>query len=66
MIPHLPTSTPTVATIPPVMENPPANNDNIGGQPLNAVRNMLVVDIKFEDVENYIIVKAKKELLELV
>ena len=38
-------------TILPV-EDPPANNDNIG--------------MKFEDVENYMVKKVKKESLELV
>ena len=51
---------------PPVMDAPPTNNNNIGGQPLNAARNVPIVEIKFEDVENYMVEKAKKELLELV
>ena len=49
---------------PPVMDTPPANN--AGGQPLNATRNAPAVEIKFEDGDNYIIEKAKKESLELV
>ena len=50
----------------PVVDAPPANNDNAGGQPLNAARNIPAVEMKFEDVENYIFEKAKKESLELV
>ena len=36
---------------PPVMDAPPANNDNAGGQPLNAARNAPAVEMKFKDVE---------------
>ena len=50
---------------PPIVDAPPANNNNAGGQPLNAARNMPIIDIKFEDVENYMVEKAKKESLEL-
>ena len=57
---------PSPAIIPHVRENPLANNDTVGGQPLNDVRNMLAVDMKFEDIENYMVEKAKKESLELV
>ena len=38
----------------------------LGGQPLNAARNVPAVKMKFEDVENYMVEKAKKESLELV
>ena len=38
----------------------------LGGQPLNAARNVPTVEMKFEDVENYMVEKAKKESLELV
>ena len=55
-----------VATNPPIVDAPPANNDNAGGQPLNATRNVPAVEMKFEDVEKYIVEKAKKESLELV
>ena len=48
---------------PPVMDAPPANNNNVGGQPLNAARNVPVVEIRFEDVENYMVEKAKKSRL---
>ena len=51
---------------PPAVDAPPANNDNAGGQPLNAARNVPAVEMKFEDVENYMVEKAKKESLELV
>ena len=33
---------------------------------MNAARNVPAVEMKFEDVENYMVEKAKKELLELV
>ena len=33
---------------------------------MNAARNVPVVEMKFEDVENYMVDKAKKESLELV
>ena len=60
-----PATIPPVATNPPVVDAPPANNNNVGGQPLNAVRNVPAVEMKFEDVEDYLIEKAKKESLEL-
>ena len=56
----------SIAANPPVVDAPPANNDNAGGQPLNAARNVSAVEMKFEDVENYMVEKAKKESLELV
>ena len=49
-----------------IMDAPPANNNNDGGQPLNAARNVPTVKMKFEDVENYMVEKAKKESLEQV
>ena len=51
---------------PPIVDAPPANNDNAEGQPLNAARNVPDMKMKFEDVENYMVEKAKKESLELV
>ena len=51
---------------PPVVDAPPTNNNNAGGQPLNFARNAPVVQMRFEDVENYMVEKAKKESLELV
>ena len=51
---------------PPVVDAPPVNNNNTGGQPLNAARNAPAVEMRFEDVENYMVEKAKKESLELV
>ena len=33
---------------------------------MNAARNVPAVEMKFEDVENYMVEKAKKESLELV
>ena len=35
---------PTVVANPPVVDALPANNDNVGGKPLNATRNVPVVD----------------------
>ena len=32
---------------PPIVDAPPANNDNAGGQPLNAARNVPAVEMKF-------------------
>ena len=73
MPPQPPTAVaPAAAIIPPVTANlpvvdaPPANNDNAGGQPLNAARNMPTVEMKLEDVEDYMVEKAKRESLELV
>ena len=57
---------PAAAANPPAADAPPVNNDNAGGQPLNAARNVPAVDMKFKDVENYMVEKAKKESLELV
>ena len=51
---------------PTIMDAPPANNNNAGGQPLSAARNVPAVEMRFEDVENYMVEKAKKELLKLV
>ena len=51
---------------PPVVDAPPANNNNAGGQLLNATGNAPAVEMRFEDVENYMVEKAKKESLELV
>ena len=48
------------------MEAPPVNNNNARGQPLNAARNAPAVEMRVEDVENYMVEKAKKESLELV
>ena len=49
-----------------VMDAPPTNNNNVGGQPLNAARNVPIVEMRFEDLEYYMVEKAKKESLELV
>ena len=48
------------------MDDPLANNDNVAGQPLNVTKNVPAVEMKFEDVKNYMAEKAKKEPLELV
>ena len=39
------------AVNPPAIDAQPANNDNAGGQPLNAARNIPTIEMKFEDVE---------------
>ena len=49
----------------PIVDAPSINNNNAGGQPLNAARNAPAVEMRFEDVENYMVEKAKKESLEL-
>ena len=51
---------------PPVMDTPAVNNNNAGGQPLNAAKNAPAIEMRFEDVENYMVEKAKKESFELV
>ena len=51
---------------PAIVDAPPANNNNAGRKPLNAARNAPAVEMRFEDVENYMVEKAKKELLKLV
>ena len=70
MPPLAPTATiPPVAVAPianpPIMDAPLANNNNVVGQPLNAARSAPAVEMRFEDVENYMVEKAKKESLEL-
>ena len=50
---------------PHVMDAPPANNNNAGGQSLNAARNTSAVEMRFENMKNYMVEKAKKESLEL-
>ena len=63
---------PPPAAVAPAAANPPAvdaqhvNHDNAGGKPLNVARNILAVEMKLEDVENFMVEKAKKESLELV
>ena len=61
-----PTAVIVPAANPPAVDVLLANNDNAGGQPLNAARNVHAVEMKFEDVENYMVEKAKKESLEFV
>ena len=50
---------------PPAMNASSTNNNNARGQPLNAARNVPAAEMKFEDVENYMVEKSKKESLEL-
>ena len=62
----MPPAAVVLATNPLVVDAPPANNNNAGGQPLNTARNVPAVEMRFEGIENYMVEKAKKELLELV
>ena len=50
---------------PSVVDAPPANNNNVGGRLLNAARNVPAMEMRFEDMENYMVEKAKKDSLEL-
>ena len=63
-MPPTPTAIPPAAVAPianqPIVDAPPANNNNVGW------RNAPAVEMRFEDVENYMVEKAKKELPELV
>ena len=54
------------AVNPPIVDAPSANNNNAEGQLLNAARNIPTVKMRFEDMENYMVEKAKKESLEVV
>ena len=65
MLPLAPATTIPPAANPPIVDALPANNNNAGGQLLNAARNVPVVEMRFEDMENYMVEKAKKESLEL-
>ena len=71
MPPPIAAPAPTAAVAPAtanphVMEAPLVNNNNNRGQPFNAARNVPVVEMKFEDIENYMVKKLKRESLELV
>ena len=63
---HVPATVPPAIVNPPVVDAPPASNDNAGGQHLYAAINMPPLEMRFEDVEDYMIEKAKKESPELV
>ena len=63
---HVPTIVPPTVVNPPVMDAPPASNNNTRGQSLYAAINVSPLEIKFENVGDYIIEKAKKESPELV
>ena len=45
-------------TNPPIVDAPPINNNNAGGQPLNFARHAPTVEMRFEDMENYMVEKA--------
>ena len=62
----IPPAAATPAVNPPVVDASPANHNNAGGQPLNAARNVPLIKMNFEDVDNYMVEKANKESLELV
>ena len=59
-----PTAVAPVAN-PPIVDAPPATNNNARRQPLNAARNVPTLEMRFEDMENYMVEKAKKDSLEL-
>ena len=50
---------------PPIVDALPTNNNNDRGQLLNAARNAPTAKMRFEDIENYMVEKAKKESIEL-
>ena len=62
---HVPDVVPPAVVNPPVVDAPPASNDNTGGQHLYAAINVSPLEMKFEDVGDYMIEKAKKESPEL-
>ena len=60
-----PTVEPAPTAIPPAVDSlPAAPIDNVGGQP--AARNVPIIEVKLEDIENYIAEKAKRESLEVI
>ena len=63
---HVPTVVPHAVVNPPVMDAPPASNNNTGGQSLYTAINMFSLEMKFENVRDYMIEKVKKESPELV
>ena len=63
---HVPTVVPPAVINPPVMDAPPASNNNTGGQSLYAAINVSPLEMKFENVGDYMIEKAKKESPKLV
>ena len=60
-----PTAVAPAAANPPAVDAQPVNHDNAGGQPLNVAKNVPTVEMKFEDIENFMVEKDKKESLEL-
>ena len=48
---------------PPIVDALSINNNNAGGQPLNAATNALAVEMRFKDMENYMVKKARKSRL---
>ena len=63
---HVPTVVPPAVVNPLVMDAPPASNNNTGGQSLYAAINVSPFEMKFKNVEDYMIEKVKKESPELV
>ena len=59
----IPPAAVTPVANPPVMDAPPTNN--AGGQLLNAARNVPIMKMRFQDMENYMVEKAKKESFKL-
>ena len=61
-----PAVVPPAVVNPPIVNAPPASNNNTGGQHSYAAINVSPLEMKFEDVGDYMIEKAKKESPELV
>ena len=59
---HVPAVVPPAVVNPLVMDAPPASNNNAGGQPLNAARNAPIVEMKFENIENYMVEKSQERV----
>ena len=52
---HVPTAVPRAVVNPHIMDAPPASNNNTGGQSLYAAINMSPLEMKFENVGDYMI-----------
>ena len=63
---HVPAAIPPAIVNPPVADAPPASNNNAERQPLYAAINVSPLEMMFENMEDYVIEKAKKESPELV
>ena len=63
---HVPAAVPPAIVNPPVVDAPPASNNNAERQPLYAAINVSPLEMKFENVGDYMIEKAKKGSPKLV